>query len=157
MTRPGLETWEIRIASSRNPAPAGARLGLEAAGFGLATENATSRRCGAARDARELTIRVHVAGHLKDYTGQSVDLELQGAKDIVDVIAQLDARVPNVGDRVLDEHGRTRRYINIYVNEEDIRGLDGEATKTQDGDVIYILPSIAGGKVELSAEEDETE
>lgn len=100
-----------------------------------------------------MTIKIHVAGHLKDYTGESVDLEIQGAKDVLDVIIQLDARVPGIRDRILDEQDRTRRYINIYVNEENIRGLDGEATKAKDGDVIYILPSVAGGKGAMSAEE----
>jgi MoaD family protein len=98
-----------------------------------------------------LTIKIHVAGHLKDYTGRSVELEIRGAKDILEVIAQLDARVPNIKDRIFDEHDRTRPYINIYVNEEDIRDLQGESTKTKDGDVIYILPSVAGGKSQLSA------
>jgi len=98
-----------------------------------------------------LTIRVHVAGHLKDYTGRSVEVAIQGAKDIQDVVTQLDEMVPNIKDRIFDEHDRTRPYINIYVNEEDIRGLDGESTKTKDGDVIYILPSVAGGKGLLSA------
>ncbi|HUK75491.1 MAG TPA: MoaD/ThiS family protein [Nitrososphaerales archaeon] len=99
-----------------------------------------------------MTIRVHVAGHLKDYTGQSVELELHGANDILDVVAQLDHSVPGIRDRIFDEHDRTRPFINIYVNEEDIRGLQGESTKTKDGDVIYILPSVAGGKGSLSAE-----
>jgi len=99
-----------------------------------------------------LSIRIHVAGHLKDYTGRSVELEIQGAKDILDVIAQLDARFPDIKDRIFDEHDRTRPYINIYVNEQSIRDLEGESTKTKDGDVIYILPSVAGGKGELSAE-----
>lgn len=93
-----------------------------------------------------MTIRVHVAGHLKDYTGRSVDIEIQGAKDVLEVVSQLDERVPDIKDRIFDEHDRTRPYVNIYVNEEDIRGLDGESTKTKDGDIIYILPSVAGGK-----------
>ena len=97
-----------------------------------------------------MAIRIHVSGHLKDLTGRSVELELEGARDVLDVITQLDARIPNIKDRILDEHDRTRRYINIYVNEEDVRGLEGESTKTKDGDVIYILPSVAGGKDALS-------
>jgi MoaD family protein len=103
-------------------------------------------------DGHELTIRIHVAGHLRDYTGRPVELEIQGAKDILDVIAQLDERVPHIRDRIFDEHDRTRPFINIYVNEEDIRDLESESTKTKDGDVIYILPSVAGGKGSLSAE-----
>jgi len=100
-----------------------------------------------------LTIRIHVAGHLKDYTGRSVEIEIQGARDVLDVIMQLDARVPNIKDRILDEHDQIRRFINIFVNEENIRDLDGESTKAKDGDVIYILPSVAGGKGALSAGE----
>ena len=99
-----------------------------------------------------MTIRIHVAGHLKDYTGRSVELEIQGAQDILEVIARLEERVPNIRDRIFDEHDRTRPFVNIYVNEEDIRDLDGESTKTKDGDVIYILPSVAGGKGSLSSE-----
>jgi sulfur-carrier protein len=93
-----------------------------------------------------LTIKIHVAGHLKDYTGESVDLEIHTAADILDVIRQLDARVPGIKDRILDEHDKTRVYVNIYVNEENIRYLGEESTKPKDGDVIYILPSVAGGK-----------
>jgi sulfur-carrier protein len=96
-----------------------------------------------------LTIKVHVAGHLKDYTGESVDLELKGARDILDVVEQLDSSVPGIKDRILDEHDRIRRYINVYVNDEDVRGLEKEETKAEDGDVIYILPSVAGGKGSL--------
>jgi molybdopterin synthase sulfur carrier subunit len=100
-----------------------------------------------------LAIRIHVAGHLGDLTGRPVEIELEGARDVLDVIARLDARVPGIRDRILDEHDRIRPYINVYVNEQDIRDLDRESTTTKDGDVIYILPSVAGGKVALSAEE----
>lgn len=97
-----------------------------------------------------MTIRIHVAGHLKDYTGRSVDLEIQAANDVLDVIAKLDSKVPGIRDRILDEQDRTRPYINIFVNERDVKELDGESTATKDGDVIYILPSVAGGKGALS-------
>jgi molybdopterin converting factor small subunit len=99
-----------------------------------------------------LTIKIHVAGHLKDYTAESVDMEIERASDILDVIQQLDARVPGIKDRILDEHDKTRVYINIYVNEESIRYLGEESTKPKDGDVIYILPSVAGGKSSLTGD-----
>jgi len=99
-----------------------------------------------------LTIKIHVAGHLKDYTGESVDLEIERASDILDAIRQLDARVPGIKDRILDEHEKTRTYINIFVNEENIRYLGEESANAKDGDVIYILPSVAGGKVDLSGD-----
>jgi molybdopterin synthase sulfur carrier subunit len=103
-----------------------------------------------------MTIRIHVAGHLKDYTGKSVEVEIQAARDVLDVIMQLDAKVPGIKDRILDEHDRTRTYINIFVNEENIKDLDGESTNAKDGDVIYILPSVAGGKSGLSDVEGRT-
>ncbi len=99
-----------------------------------------------------MTIRIHVAGYLKDYTGRSVDLEIKSAVDILDVVNQLDARHPGIKDRVLDEHEKTRVYVNIFVNEENIRDLGGESTKAKDGDVIYILPSVAGGKDGMSGD-----
>lgn len=102
---------------------------------------------------RELTLTVHVAGHLKDYTGASVEVELPGAKDILDVIAQLDSKVPGIRDRILDEQDKTRTYINIFVNEDNIKELHGESTRPKDGDVIYILPSVAGGKGAVSSGE----
>jgi molybdopterin synthase sulfur carrier subunit len=102
-----------------------------------------------------MAIKIHVAGHLKDYTGDSVDLEIRSAHDILDVIRELDSRVPGIKDRILDEHDKTRVYINIFVNEENIKDLGGESTKPKDGDVIYILPSVAGGKRGLPGKRNE--
>ena len=101
-----------------------------------------------------MSIKIHVAGHLKDYTGESVDIEIKSATDMLDMIRQLDARHPGIKDRLLDEHDKTRVYINIFVNEENIRDLAGESTKAKDGDVIYILPSVAGGKDGMSGDRD---
>ena len=92
-----------------------------------------------------MSIKVHLAGHLKDQTGRPFEIEVPRARDVLDVIVQLDAQVPHIKDRILDEHDRTRTYINIFINEENIKDLKGEATVAKDGDVIYILPSIAGG------------
>ena len=92
-----------------------------------------------------MTIKIHVAGHLRDYTSKGIDLELEGARDVLDLVLNLDAKFPNIRDRILDEHDHTRPYINVYVNEENVRDLDGERTKVRDGDIIYILPSVAGG------------
>jgi MoaD family protein len=107
--------------------------------------------------ASALTIKVHLAGHLKDHTGRSAEIEIESAKDVLDVILQLDSKLPSFKDRVLDEHDKTRPYINIFVNEQEIRELQREATKAEDGDVIYILPSVAGGKTALSERGDDLE
>ncbi len=97
-----------------------------------------------------MTIKVHLAGHLRDHTGGSAEIEIESARDVLDVVSQLDSKLPSFKDRIMDEHDRTRRYINIFVNEQEIRELQGESTRTKDGDVIYILPSVAGGSRTMS-------
>ena len=94
---------------------------------------------------RALTVKVHVAGHLKDYTNDAIDLELQKVGDVFDLVLRLNTRFPRFRERILDEHDRIRPYINVYVNEESVKELQGERTKVKDGDIIYILPSVAGG------------
>jgi len=63
---------------------------------------------------------------------------------IIELVADLDKRFPGIGERI-SEAGKIRRFVNIYVNEEDIRFLKGEATAVKDGDEISIVPAIAGG------------
>ena len=92
-----------------------------------------------------LPIKIHLAGYLKNYTKENVEIDLPEARDVLDVVMKLDERFPRVRDRILDEHGSTRPYVNIFVNEENARDLRGGQTSVKDGDVIYILPSVAGG------------
>ena len=92
-----------------------------------------------------MAIKVHVAGHLRDYTNKAIDQEILDAKDVFDLVLKLEARFPRIRERILDEHDRIRPFINVYVNEENVRDLDGERTKVGDGDIIYFLPSVAGG------------
>lgn len=60
-------------------------------------------------------------------------------------IAELQARYPGIKERLLDEQGAVRRFVNVYVNEEDIRFLQNQQTPIKDGDEISIIPAIAGG------------
>jgi len=90
-------------------------------------------------------MKVHIAGHLRDYMSGAVEVEVGRVSDVEQLIEKLDARFPKFKDRILDEHGETRQYINIFVNEDNSRDLDGERTKLKDEDVIYILPNVAGG------------
>jgi MoaD family protein len=92
-----------------------------------------------------LSIRIHLAGHLGNYTKRHVDVEIPQARDVLDLLMRLSAMFPSVRDRILDEHDRTRPYVNIFVNEENIRDLQSEKTTVKDGDEVYILPSVAGG------------
>jgi sulfur-carrier protein len=62
-----------------------------------------------------------------------------------ELFAELDAQFPELKPHLRDESGETRRFLNIYVNEEDIRFLGGASYQFQDGDEVLLVPSIAGG------------
>jgi molybdopterin synthase sulfur carrier subunit len=73
--------------------------------------------------------------------------EVQAAGDTVSaVIEDLERQFPGLRDRLVDEGGELRRFINIYVNEEDIRFLEGAKTTLKPGDSVAIVPAIAGGR-----------
>ena len=73
--------------------------------------------------------------------------EVQAAGDTVSaVIEDLERQFPGLRDRLVDEGGELRRFINIYVNEEDIRFLEGAKTMLKPGDSVSIVPAIAGGR-----------
>ncbi len=63
---------------------------------------------------------------------------------IINLIADLDRKFPGIAERI-SEGGKVRRFVNIYVNEEDIRFLNAENTTVKDGDEVSIIPAIAGG------------
>ena len=62
-------------------------------------------------------------------------------------IADLEARFPGVAERMLDEEGELRRFVNVYINGEDVRFEDGLATTINDGDEVSIVPAVAGGSL----------
>lgn len=76
---------------------------------------------------------------------QGADEVTASGDDVAAVIADLDARFPGFKDRLLDEKG-VRRFINIFVGDEDIRFLEGLSTALKSGDRISIVPAIAGGR-----------
>jgi len=67
------------------------------------------------------------------------------AKDLPALIAEFDTKFPALAQNVKDENGKLRRFINVYVNDEDIRFLGGDAHQFEDGDEVMLIPSIAGG------------
>lgn len=93
-----------------------------------------------------LSIRVHLAGHLGNYTGRRVDIEISEAVDVQSLLSQLCAMFPKVHDRILDEQEKMRPYVNVFVNEENIRDLQQGKTRVKNGDEVHILPSVAGGR-----------
>jgi len=67
------------------------------------------------------------------------------ATTVAGVIAELQGRYPGIKERLVDESGGVRRFVNVYVNEEDIRFLQNQQTELKDGDEVSIIPAIAGG------------
>ena len=73
--------------------------------------------------------------------------EVKATGDTVDaVVTDLERQFPGLKERLVDETGELRRFINIYVNEEDIRFLDGKKTALKATDIVSIVPAIAGGR-----------
>lgn len=77
-------------------------------------------------------------------TGGKKEVEAEGAT-LKELIEDLERRYPGLKERLCDEEGNLRRFINFFVNDEDIRFLQGEETPLKDGDVVSIVPAIAGG------------
>jgi molybdopterin synthase sulfur carrier subunit len=75
----------------------------------------------------------------------SEELVEVNAGTVGEVIAELQNRFPGIQERLVDEKGEVRRFVNVYVNEEDIRFLKNQETPLKDGDEISIIPAIAGG------------
>ncbi len=67
------------------------------------------------------------------------------AQDLPSLLNDIDQQFPALGTQIKDESGKLRRFVNIYVNDEDIRFLGGESYAFQDGDEVMLIPSIAGG------------
>jgi molybdopterin synthase sulfur carrier subunit len=90
-----------------------------------------------------MAVEVRIPTILRPYTSGEKLVTADGAT-LADVVAHLDQAYPGLGDRLLDEAG-LRRYINVYLNDEDVRFLGGLDTPVADGDSVTILPAVAGG------------
>ena len=88
--------------------------------------------------------KVRIPTPLRKLTNNEELVEVTGGT-IGDIISELQTRYPGIKDRLLDENGSIRRFVNVYVNEEDIRFLQNQQTALKDGDEISIIPAIAGG------------
>ena len=88
--------------------------------------------------------KVRIPTPLRKLTNNEELVEVN-ASTVGDVIKELQTRFPGIRERLLDENGEVRRFVNVYVNEEDIRFLKNQQTPLKDGDEISIIPAIAGG------------
>ncbi|HWB58433.1 MAG TPA: ubiquitin-like small modifier protein 1 [Chthoniobacteraceae bacterium] len=87
---------------------------------------------------------IRIPAPLRKLTNDQELVTATGA-NIGEIIADLDKNHPGLKDRICDESGNVRRFVNIFVNDEDIRFLDEKATAVKDSDEISIVPAIAGG------------
>jgi MoaD family protein len=90
-------------------------------------------------------IRVRLTAQLKDWTGGVSEVRFERAGDLRTALELLDEEFPQISQRILDDQGKIRNHVNVFVNSANARELNREETRLTDGDVIYILPSIAGG------------
>jgi molybdopterin synthase sulfur carrier subunit len=88
--------------------------------------------------------KVRIPTPLRKLTNNEELVEVTAAT-IGDAINELQTRFPGIAERLVDDKGEVRRFVNVYVNEEDIRFLQNKATPLKDGDEISIIPAIAGG------------
>ena len=91
-----------------------------------------------------MAVKVRIPPPLQGVTGQRTEVEAEGAT-LREVLADLEERFPGIASRLYDDDGKLRRFVNLYVNDEDARYLNGEDTTVRDGDQVSIIPAIAGG------------
>jgi molybdopterin synthase sulfur carrier subunit len=91
-----------------------------------------------------MTVSVRIPTILRTYTGGDSEVTAEGA-DLGDVLDNLDENFPGIKARVLDDAGDLRRFVNVYVGNEDVRFLDSLGTATPAGTQISIIPAVAGG------------
>jgi len=95
--------------------------------------------------------KVHIPTPLRQYVGKQASLDVQGST-VGEAMNALVAEHPELRKHLYTEDGKLRAFVNLYVNDEDIRYLQKEATALKDGDNISIVPSIAGGSNWLGLE-----
>jgi molybdopterin synthase sulfur carrier subunit len=91
-----------------------------------------------------MAVKVRIPTPLQRITNGQGEVACEG-KTVVDLLTDLERRYPGIKERICDESGKLRRFVNVFVNEEDIRFLQGDQTPIKDGDEVSIIPAIAGG------------
>ena len=91
-----------------------------------------------------MAVIVRIPTTLRPLSGGASTVEVD-AGALADVIKALDAAHPGFQDRLLDEEGNLRRFVNVFVDDDDVRYLDGLATEVPDGQTVSIIPAVAGG------------
>ena len=107
----------------------------------------TAPQTGGPAVGAPVPVQVRIPTILRAYTGgaSTVSVHIQAAATVAGVISAVEADHPGVRARVLDETGQIRRFVNLYVDEEDVRFGNGLATPVPAGATVSIIPAVAGG------------
>lgn len=95
-----------------------------------------------------MAVKVMIPTPLRQYAGKQESVEVQAAT-VADALSALTSQFGDLKKHLFNEEGRLRSFVNVYVNDEDIRYLQKDKTSVKAGDTISIVPSIAGGSEEL--------
>jgi molybdopterin converting factor small subunit len=90
--------------------------------------------------------KIHIPTPLRQYVGKQPTVEVKGAT-VAEAMGHLLSQYPDLRRHLYADDGKLRAFVNLYVNDEDIRYLQKEATEVKEGDSIAIVPSIAGGAI----------
>jgi len=91
-----------------------------------------------------MPVTVRIPTPLRKLTDNQAEVVIE-AGTVAELVDNLDSAYRGIGEKLCDENGAIRRYVNVYVNDEDVRFLKGSDTRLSDGDSISIVPAIAGG------------
>ena len=91
-----------------------------------------------------MPVQVRIPTQLRELAGGTSELTLEGST-VAEVLKSLEAQHPGFGERLFDDQGKLRRFVNVFLDDEDIRFLDGLETTVTDGQVLSIVPAVAGG------------
>lgn len=91
-----------------------------------------------------MSVTVRIPTTLRPLTGGKSEVEVEGAT-VREVVNALDASHPGFSDRLLDDDGNLRRFVNVFVSDDDVRFLDGLDTAVPEGETVAIVPAVAGG------------
>jgi molybdopterin synthase sulfur carrier subunit len=92
-----------------------------------------------------MTVRVKIPTQLRSLAGGNKEIEVSGAGTVRELLEKMGAEYPELRERVVDEGGELRRFVNLYVGDEDVRFLDGLDTQLDASPTVSILPAVAGG------------
>lgn len=92
-----------------------------------------------------MSVTVRIPTPLRNLTGGEGKVVVEQAGDLRQIVRALEQQHPGLAERILDEDGELRRFVNVFVRDEDVRFQDGLDTEVADGDVVSIVPAVAGG------------